>query len=399
MASAILGCERCQVVKEGLFNGGPPTRLYGWLRLRSRAEKRVMSLAMGAALICWLPLALLAAVQGDLIGASGPGPFLRDIAVHARYLIAVPLLIASTPACIATLGLLAHHFLDAGLVIEEDHRRFEAALSSTRRLRDASSVEIGVIVTAYGIVAAAFYSVDPLSLPAWHSAGEAGARSFSAAGWWHLLVSVPVLLILVLGWVWRLFLWARFLWLVSRMNLRLMPAHPDRAAGLRFVGYSVNAQVPFAVALGVIAAGMIANRVVHDAADVLSYKYIVLGLAIFVLALVVAPLLAFADKLLAAWDRGVLDYGVLANRIGREFERNWIGRAGDFVENPLHAQTILATTNVCTLAANVYGMRFVPIDSRSIILLMVMTVVPFIPIALMVVPLNVVVKDLARFLI
>jgi hypothetical protein len=95
----------------------------------------------------------------------------------------------------------------------------------------------------------------------------------------------------------------------------------------------------------------------------------------------------------------VLEYGVLANRIGREFERNWIGRAADFVENPLHAQTTLATTNVCTLAANVYGMRFIPIDSRSVILLVAMTLLPFIPIALMVVPLSVVVKDLARFLI
>lgn len=399
MASAIIGRDRRRIVKEGPFDGGPPTRLYGWLRLRPHAEKRAMRLALGAALVCWLPLALLAAAQGDLIGPATAGPFLRDIAAHARYLIAVPLLIASTPACIATLGMLAQHFLDAGLVTEEDHGRFEAALSSTRQLRDAAAVEIGVILTAYGIVAAAFFSVDPLSLPAWHLGGEAGTKSFSAAGWWHLLVSIPVLLILVLGWVWRLFLWARFLWLVSRMNLRLMPAHPDRAAGLRFVGYSVNAQVPFAVALGVIAAGMVANRVVHDAADILSYKYVVAGLGIFVMVLVVAPLLAFADKLLAAWDRGVLDYGVLANRIGREFERNWIGREGGFVENPLHAQTILATTNVCTLAANVYGMRFIPIDSRSVILLVAMTLLPFFPVALMVVPLNVVVKDLAKFLI
>jgi len=398
LASAI-GCERCQIVKEGPFNGGPPTRLYGWLRLRSHAEKRAMSLAVGAALVCWLPLALLSAAQGDLIGPSGPGPFLRDIAVHARYLIAIPLLIASTPACVATLGMLAQHFLDAGLVTEGDHGRFEAALSSTRQLRDTAATEIGVIVAAYGIVAAALYSVDPAHLPSWHVAGHAGTASYSAAGWWHILVSVPLLIILVLGWVWRLFLWARFLWLVSRMNLRLMPAHPDRAAGLRFVGYSVNAQAPFAVALGVIAAGMIANRVVHDAADILSYKYVVVGLAVFVMLLVVAPLLAFADKLLAAWDRGVLEYGVLANRIGREFERHWIGRAAGLAENPLHVQTLSATTHMCTLAANVYGMRFIPIDSRSVIFLVAMTLLPFIPVALMVVPLNVVVKDLARFLI
>ena len=385
-------------MNEGLFNGGPPTRLYGWLRLRSHAEKRAMSVAVGAALICWLPLALLSAAHGDLIGPSGPGPFLRDIAVQARYLIAVPLLIASTPACVATLGMLAQHFLDAGLVTDGDRGRFEAALSSTRQLRDNAAAEIGVIVAACGVVAATAYSLDPAHLPAWHVIWHADTASYSAAGWWHILVSVPLLLILVLGWIWRLFLWARFLWLVSRMNLALMPAHPDRAAGLRFVGYSVNAQAPFAVALGVIAAGMIANRVVHDAAQILSYKYVVVGLAVFVMVLVVAPLLVFADKLLAAWDRGVLEYGVLANRIGREFERHWIGRGG-FAEQPLHVQTLSATTHMCTLAANVYGMRFIPIDSRSVIFLVAMTLLPFLPVALMVVPINVVIKDLARFLI
>ena len=62
-------------MKAGLFNGGPPTRIYGWLRLHSSAEKRVWGLAIGAALMSWLPLAVLAAAQGDLIGSLGPARF------------------------------------------------------------------------------------------------------------------------------------------------------------------------------------------------------------------------------------------------------------------------------------------------------------------------------------
>ncbi len=56
---------------------------------------------------------------------------------------------------------------------------------------------------------------------------------FSLAGWWHLLVSLPLLLILFFGWIWRLALWARFLFLMSRLNLRLIPAHPDNVGGLK----------------------------------------------------------------------------------------------------------------------------------------------------------------------
>jgi hypothetical protein len=386
-------------MNEALFHGGPPARLYGWLRLRSADHSRVQRLAIAAALASWLPLALLAAAHGDVIGLMGPGSFLRDFAVHARYLVAVPLLIAAQPACASVLGALAQHFGDSGLVVESDKERFEAAIASTRRLRDTTAAEILVIAIAYVIVAAVVCSVSPGHLPAWHIGDHGGAINFSAAGWWHVLVSLPMLLILVLGWLWRLFLWGRFLWLISRLNLKLLPAHPDRAAGLRFVGYSINALTPFATALGVIAAGMVADRVVNEGAVLLAYKYVVVGLAAFVVALIVAPLLAFSDKLLSAWQRGVLDYGALANRIAVELERNWIGRRDAFLADPLHVQTASAATSLCTLSSNVYAMRFIPLDPRSIIVLVAMTLVPFIPVILMVLPLDVVVKDLSKFLI
>jgi hypothetical protein len=384
---------------EGLFHGGPPTRLYVWLRLRSTHHSRVQRLAIAAALVSWLPLALLAAAHGDVISSMGPGSFLRDFAVHARYLVAVPLLIAAQPACASVLGALARHFGDSGLVVESDAGRFEAAMASTRRLRDATAAEVLVIAITYVIVAAVVYSVSPDHLPAWHIGDRGGAFNFSAAGWWHILVSMPLLMILVLGWLWRLFLWGRFLWLVSRLNLKLLPAHPDRAAGLRFVGYSINALAPFATALGVIAAGMVADRVINEGAALLAYKFLVAGLAAFLVALIVAPLLAFTDKLLSAWQRGVLDYGALANRIAGELERNWIGRTDAFLANPLHGQTASAATSLCTLSSNVYAMRFIPLDPRSIIVLVAMTLLPFIPVILMVLPLNVVIKDLSKFLI
>jgi len=386
-------------MKEDLFHGGPPARLYGWLRLRSTGHSRVQSVAVAAALLSWLPVALLAAAHGDVIGTIGPGSFLRDFAVHARYLVAAPLLIAAQPACASVLGALARHFGDSGLVIESDQKQFEAAMASTRRLRDATTAEILVVALAYMIVAAVAYSVAPEHLPAWHRGSRGGAVDFSAAGWWHVLVSMPLLMILLLGWLWRLFLWGRFLWLVSRLNLKLLPAHPDRAAGLRFVGYSINALAPFATALGVIAAGTVADRVVNEGAAVLGYKFMVAGLAAFVVALIVTPLLTFSDKLLSAWQRGVLEYGALANRIAGELERNWVGRTDTFLANPLHGPTASAATSLCTLSSNVYAMRFIPLDPRSIIVLVAMTLLPFIPVMLMVLPLDVVVKDLSKFLI
>jgi hypothetical protein len=128
---------------------------------------------------------------------------------------------------------------------------------------------------AYAMIAGliALFPVD--QLPAWHRIGDAAALSYSAAGWWHAFVSLPLLLLLLLGWIWRLCLWSRFLWLVSRLDLHLIPAHPDHAAGLIFVGHSLRALSVLALALGTILAGGAANNLLHHAGSFFVHAFIV----------------------------------------------------------------------------------------------------------------------------
>ena len=57
-------------------------------------------------------------------------------------------------------------------------------------------------------------------------------------------VSNPILQFLLLRWFYRLAIWARFLWQVSRIQLSLIPTHPDRNAGLGFLGGSAYACSP-----------------------------------------------------------------------------------------------------------------------------------------------------------
>ena len=44
-------------------------------------------------------------------------------------------------------------------------------------------------------------------------------------------VSVPLFQFILLRWYFRIFIWARFLWQVSRIDLAYAPAHPDRLGG------------------------------------------------------------------------------------------------------------------------------------------------------------------------
>jgi hypothetical protein len=189
---------------------------------------------------------------------------------------------------------------------------------------------------------------------------------------------------LLLGWVWRLALWARFLWLASRLPLRIVPAHPDNAGGLKFIGMSLPAFAIVAFAVGLLVAGPVANRVAHEGAELLSFKFLVLGFCILCLILFVSPLLAFTGQLMEAWRRGAQEYGALARLVGQEMEKRWLNRTVD--AQALEANDFSATTDLYAIASNVYGMNIVPVSARQLLMLAMGAVLPFAPVVLIAVP-------------
>jgi hypothetical protein len=169
-------------------------------------------------------------------------------------LIALPALVLAEIVVAPRLQKIAQHFVETGLITAEDRPRFDAAISSTRRLKNSFGAVIVLVLLAWGLVPLLLLAKPTPELLAWQSSAE-GRSLFSPAGWWHLLVSMPLLLFVLLGWVWRLLLWTRFLWRVSRLDLQLVPAHPDRAAGLMFVAHSLRVCSMLGFAVGAIVAG------------------------------------------------------------------------------------------------------------------------------------------------
>ena len=45
--------------------------------------------------VTWIPMAVLAAIQGVAVGPTQPRSFLEDVGIYARFFIALPLLIAA----------------------------------------------------------------------------------------------------------------------------------------------------------------------------------------------------------------------------------------------------------------------------------------------------------------
>jgi len=325
--------------------------------------------------------------------------FLSDLAIHARFLIAVPTLILAESMCAPRMGAIARHFVDAGLVVDADGARFDAAVASTRRLLDSTLAEIGTIALAYAIVGILVYALHDYGLPGWHRSGPGMGLNPSMAGWWGLAVSLPLLLTLALGWLWRWILWTRFLWLMARLDLHLVPSHPDRAAGLGFVAYSVRACWPLGLAFGVVVAGIIANPVVHADVPLVDYRYHIVGAATLSVAFFSAPLLVFFGKLLEAWRRGVFEYGALADGFGRQFEGRWLTREDRVDESILERPDFSAATDLYQVVDRVHEMRLVPVDFRSLFMLAAATLLPFLPVVLLGLPFDQILSGLAGLLL
>ena len=107
------------------FDGGPPLRLQRSPGLVKPGQPRAFKRALLAVLISWVPLAVLAELQHLFVPRQTFASFYSDFAVHARCLIATPALILAEPDCIPRLGMIARHFLDAGLIRDADRQRNE----------------------------------------------------------------------------------------------------------------------------------------------------------------------------------------------------------------------------------------------------------------------------------
>lgn len=382
---------------EGIFEGGPPRRLTALARLPSPLCPNAFVRLLLVIGIAWAPLAALVLLDA-LTGRPQVLPtFGRDIGVHARYAFAAPALVLAHALCARRLGAIAHHFLVAGLLNEHDQRRMAAALEATRRRVRSLWAEALVFIATYLLAFTALNTEgEALRLSAWQT--DANGVDLTAAGWWHAMVSVPLLMILLLGWAWRIANWAWFLGQVSRLDLQLIASHPDQAGGLGFLAQSVRAFAAVGIGLGGIVAGRFAYVYMHGLANPFTNGLLLGGTVGVVLLLAVGPLAVFAIPLARAWRKGGMAYGRLATQIGLQLENAWLGPPGPQPRPMLAEPDFSATTDLYQVVGNVNSMRFLPVDPRSILILVGFTLAPFVPAALISMPASVILSEVKALL-
>lgn len=383
-----------------LVLGGPLYQLFRSAHLSGTGLELLRRRIIVISLFAWLPLLLLSALNGQLLGGDVAVPFLQDAEVHVRFLIAMPLLIVAEIVVHRRMHLVVRQFLERNLIPESARERFDSAIASALRLRNSVPAELLLIALVYGVGVFIVWRVyTVLDTSTWHTlpADDRGSR-LSTAGMWYAYVSLPLFQFLLLRWYFRIFIWLRFLWQVSRIDLNLLPIHPDRLGGLGFLSNTAYAFVPLALAHGAVLAGQIANRIFHLGAELLSFKVEIALVVCFVQFLVFAPLLLFSLQLAQAKRAGLREYGTLAARYIRDFDSKWL-RGNTPAREPLVGSAdVQSLADMGNSFEGVRKMRVAPVTRDAIVQLAVATAVPVAPLLLTIMPLEELVKLLAGIL-
>jgi hypothetical protein len=368
-----------------LVAGGPAHRLQRRLGLIDRESPRVWRRVMLAILLTWVPLLILSALQGMATGQLVAVPFLHDFAAYARYLVAIPLLIVADGIDRQMAGVAAH-FVRAGLVPAARHADYESAVRRSGKLLDSGLAEGCLAALAY-VSFAVVYTEFPINSSTWYAFAGGSGHRLTLAGWWYALVGAPLFQFLAWRWLWRLSIWYCFLWRMTRLDLRVIPTHPDRAGGLGFVGEAQRSFWIVVVAVSAAAAGVLANEIVFARVPLLAFKFAIAGYVLVVLLVFLGPLLMFTPRLLTARIESLRNYSALAIDHNQQFDGKWV-RGANLASDPL-----LGAPEISSLAdlSAAYGvlddMKPIPFRLRDAVALAVAALLPMAPLALTVIPL------------
>ena len=367
--------------------GGPLYQLLRRAHMAGDALELARRRIVAFALIGWLPLLILSLAQDRAWGTDVAVPFVKDIEVHVRFLVAVPLLVAAELLVHMRLRPVAGEFLVRGLVPEESIAQFRECVQSAFRLRNSIVAEVLMLAFVYGVgVPFVWRHYAGLDVGTWYAQATPTGPRLTAAGLWFACVSVPVFQFLLLRWYFRMFIWMRFLWQVSRIRLAISAMHGDGSAGLAFLNGTVFAFVPLLMAHGALLAGVVANRIFYTGATLMDARIEIAVVVVYLLILVLLPLTVFAPQVNDAKRRASRIYGRLTQRYVRDFESKWLADDLPVRDTPLGAGDIQSLADLNNALAHVRATKTIPVTREAVVKLALATLLPVAPLLLTMIP-------------
>ena len=134
-----------------LVLGGPLYQLFRRAHLSGDTLELLRRRVIVIALFAWLPLLVLSVIEGHAWDGGVTMPFLYDVDVQVRFLVALPLFVVAELVVHRDMRPVVRQFVERGLVTDEIREKFEAALASAQRLRNSVTAEVLMIALVYGV--------------------------------------------------------------------------------------------------------------------------------------------------------------------------------------------------------------------------------------------------------
>lgn len=347
--------------------------------------------------LAWLPLVPLSIFDRRFVGGVQV-PFVYDFEVHIRLLFSLPLLVLAELVVHARMRAITGQFIERQIITENLRPAFNKVISSAIRLRNAMPAEIVILLLVFILGPWVWRETLALRSDTWYATVTSVGTSYTPAGRWYVFVTIPVFQFILLRWYYRMFIWFRFLFQVSRLDLNLVPTHPDRCCGLGFLGNIVLAFAPLLMAHSGLVTGFIANHILYAGTTLTDYKLELLALAVVLLAMVLAPLGVFTPRLLQSKLVGLRIYGRLASDYVTGFARKWEGEGSPQPEL-LGSADIQSLADLDSSFAIVREIRLVPFGKDTILQFLIVIALPLLPLVFTMFSLDELVKRLITILL
>ncbi len=344
------------------------------------SQRKIAVLGIG---ITWLPIAILSGINGTLFSGVEM-PFLSDVAMQARLLLALPMLIIiktviddKVKDVLIYMGIEFLNAEDRQQLITNRFRRANQLITSV--FAEIVMLVI-VIIATVSMVKGGIYSTLEEGTTSWMVTVEDNREQLSMAGYWAVLVSIPIIQLIILRWFSRYIAWIILLFHISKSNLKLIATHADKAGGLGILILAQRSFNLFFVAITIIfASELTATLLLHpEAFDMIRSEAI--AFIIVCLFLLIIPLTFFSGKLFRVKNEGLLQLGNLSADLSRKFEREWVNDVP--VDKVLMQKEIDPSLvyDYSEMYASLQELRVIPITLRDIAGMAFVLFLPFVPI-------------------
>jgi hypothetical protein len=349
-------------------------------------------------LLTCVPILAFSIGEGTAWGNKVKIPLLYDFSMYGRFLFALPLLIAAEIVLDPFIRRVVSFFNSSGIIREGDLPAYHAVLARIVRLRDSALIELLLALVAcipFFLLVADYQWVSN-QVSAWHGTTSAG---LSPAGWWFVFVGSPVPRFLTLRWLWRYALWVYLLHSVSKLNLNLMPTHPDRLGGLGSVLFAQQRFGILATAIGSVLAGQFANEIAHFGETLRGIRAPTGVFIVISVVLVLLPLTVFSLKLFEARRDGLARYSLVGRGVTAAFDIKYARPGGSPSESMIGTQDPSSLIDYISSYDVIRDTRVIPMSKRAVIYIAALAAAPFALVWVFATPLDRVIAEILKKLL